>query len=165
MENDEFKNKIKVYNDTIASTPAKIVEIQTKIYDVYEFYIDIILHQLRNFYKKNNIYLDNKIGFILSGIFRQSKLNAKLEKNLVELAFLLIIAIMEGEVLSSDKNSSILVFLPGVYEIIDFEINFKIMLQHYLTILSKNSNQNIEELKMQQKFNLKICQLHSGISE
>jgi hypothetical protein len=165
MENDEFKNKIKIYNDCISTTPAKIVEIQTKIYEVYEFYIDMIILQLRNFYRKNNIHLDNKIGFILSGIYRQNKLNAKLEKNLVELSFLLIIAIIEGEVLSSDKNSSILVFLPGIYEIIDFEINFKIMLKHYLTILSKNNNLNIEELKKQQKYNLKICQLHSGISE
>lgn len=92
-------------------------------------------------------------------------MNPRLDKTLIELSFLLIIAIVEEEVCKNDSHSSVLIFLPGIMEIMEFEQNFKIMFFYYLETLAQTMGKNVDELKSLDRYNLKICQLHSGISE
>jgi len=145
-KDEEFLKKLsgKIDEESRRQDAAKVVEIKMKIYDVKSFYLETIEKKLFDDYSDIDLFKP-----ILRGAPANSKSNPSIDKNLYGIAFLIILQILEGY-LGEDKNNSILIFLPGINEILECERNIK-------TYLEKH---NPEFLQL-----IKIYQLHSAISE
>jgi HrpA-like RNA helicase len=147
MEIDKvFQAKLNQLINQQASLPdaAKVVEIKIKIFEVQVFYMELIEKKLKTDYC-NISQFQNFINYIPSNI----KSNPQIDKSLYGDAFLIILQILEGH-LGEDENNSILVFLPGINEIQELEKTIRYNLEAY----------NPKLLSL-----IKICQLHSAISE
>jgi len=147
MDRDkDFQQKMMCMIDEEASRPdaAKVVEIKMKIFEVRIFYMEFIEHKLKGDYG-----IIPEFQSFLNYIPGNLKSNPLIDKSLYGIAFLIILQVIEG-FLGDDENNSILVFLPGINEIQELE---------------KTIRNNLEQYKPELLSNIKICPLHSAISE
>lgn len=113
FNNSESRNKlanIQKYSYTkqyISSAP--IISIYERLYNVKEFYLQDIIYNLNNDFNNKELILKEKFFFEIN--------NPRIDRNLYTLCSLLIKNIINEKV-CSESRSSILVFLPGYYEII-----------------------------------------------
>lgn len=145
-KDDEFLKKlsVKIEEQSRRQDAAKVVEIKMKIFEVHLFYLETIEKKLFSDY--SNI---PQFRSILTGAPANSKSNPSIDKNLYGIAFLIILQVLEGY-LGEDENNSILIFLPGINEILECERNIRTNLENYSPELLQS---------------IKIYQLHSAISE
>lgn len=132
------KQQVEISNDS-----AKIIEIKMKIFQITCYYLDLILLNLKNKYGSNRLFP------FLNYQFNFQRNDAKIERDLYKITFLIILSIMNKD-LGKDENNSILIFLPGINEIQELEKTIISCFEEYDNSLL---NQII------------IFQLHSGISE
>ena len=105
----------------IRSDPADVIEINARLYEVREFYMDKIIVNLKN---DSNVKLTSQDKELIDDartICDSSKPQVK--ESTMRVASLLICDIIDKlNLFNDDPNDkkSVLVFLPGLYEIFEF---------------------------------------------
>ncbi len=144
--NNEIQNQLNqmIEDESLRRDAAKVIEIKMKIFKVDIFYLELVIHNLRNVYTSLNQYASS-----LNNKPFQSKRDPSVDKSLYKISFLIIYEILQGK-FGDDENNSILIFLPGINEINEMENTI-------ISCLEKFNPGILEDIR--------ICPLHSGISE
>ena len=136
---------------------APVIEIKEHVHKVFEFYIHDIMKCIKTTYDKLNNYKDEKNGinpigleskfYIKDFVFSFDKRIPSIEENMYNVCLHLIECIHLKMVHPNDRNSSILVFLPGLGEILAFKTY---LLDHFsfpdkIEILTLHSNISDED--------------------
>ena len=171
-EEDLYQTRMREQQNLTTSDAAPVIEIKEHTHQVYEYYINQIQQCIIDSYSKYNLQfadLPEKDKLRMKQYnFSFDKRIPCIEENMMNLCLHLIECIHRKFVEPNDKNSSVLVFLPGLGEIIAFK-NY--LLEHFsnikqIEIYTLHSNVSDEEqLKVFYKIPLRKIILATNIAE